>query len=287
MKLGVSSYSFQKYMKATGATYFDICNTAKEIGFSAIEFIDLELEKGTGQQSIEELAKAIKAHCEKIDLAICAYTIGADFISGSAEDPEKETQRVKNCVDIGALLGVPVMRHDIAWQYTKKAKNYRDIIALSAPYVRQVAEYAKEKGIKTCTENHGYIMQDSYRVEEMILAVNHENFGWLVDIGNFACADEPSPQAVGVAAPYAFHVHAKDMLIKQGTAPSPGASFFPSRGGNHLRGTVVGHGAIPIRQCIEVIKKSGYDGFVSLEFEGMEETLPALKEGYAYLNSLI
>ena len=38
MKLGVSSYSFAKYMKATGANYIDICNKAKEIGFDAIDF---------------------------------------------------------------------------------------------------------------------------------------------------------------------------------------------------------------------------------------------------------
>ena len=44
MKIGVSSYSFAKYMKATGANYIDICNKAKEIGFDGIEFIDLNPE---------------------------------------------------------------------------------------------------------------------------------------------------------------------------------------------------------------------------------------------------
>ena len=44
MKIGVSSYSFSKYMKATGANYIDICNKAKEIGYDGIEFIDLNPE---------------------------------------------------------------------------------------------------------------------------------------------------------------------------------------------------------------------------------------------------
>ena len=43
MKIGVSSYSFSKYMKATGCNYIDICNLAKEIGYDGIEFIDLDL----------------------------------------------------------------------------------------------------------------------------------------------------------------------------------------------------------------------------------------------------
>ena len=33
MKLGVSSYSFSKYMKQTGANYFDVCDKAKELGY--------------------------------------------------------------------------------------------------------------------------------------------------------------------------------------------------------------------------------------------------------------
>ena len=59
MKIGVSSYSFSKYMSATDCSYLDLCDKAKEIGFDGIEFIDLKGE------NVIELAKEIKAHCEK------------------------------------------------------------------------------------------------------------------------------------------------------------------------------------------------------------------------------
>jgi putative intracellular protease/amidase len=36
MKIGVSSYSFSKYMRETKANYIDICNIAKETGFDGI-----------------------------------------------------------------------------------------------------------------------------------------------------------------------------------------------------------------------------------------------------------
>ena len=83
MKLGVSSYSFARYMKQEQATYFDICQIAKDIGFDAIEFVDLDLEYGTGQTEIALLATDIKAHCDAIGLQVCAYTIGADLLTGS------------------------------------------------------------------------------------------------------------------------------------------------------------------------------------------------------------
>ena len=44
MKIGVSSYSFNKYMKSTGCDYIAICNIAKEIGYDGIEFTDLQPE---------------------------------------------------------------------------------------------------------------------------------------------------------------------------------------------------------------------------------------------------
>jgi sugar phosphate isomerase/epimerase len=38
-----------------------------------------------------------------------------------------------------------------------------------------------------------------------------------------------------------------------------------------LRGAIVGHGDIDMWKVIEIVKRSGYDGYVSIEFEGMED----------------
>ena len=56
--------------------------------------------------------------------------------------------------------------------------------------------------------------------------------------------------------------------------------------GSYLRGTVAGHGVVPIRRCLETLKKAGYDGVVSYEFEGMEENLSALEAALAFLRGL-
>jgi sugar phosphate isomerase/epimerase len=85
-------------------------------------------------------------------------------------------------------------------------------------------------------------------------AVDHHNYGLLVDIGNFMCADESSLSALPAVMPYAFHVHAKDFLWKSGAEGRPDDSWFPTRGGNYLRGTILGHGVIPLAQCLAFIK---------------------------------
>ena len=188
-------------------------------------------------------------------------------------------------VDIAEALGAKVLRHDASWSLPEDM-DWRQLIDQIAPDIRRVTEYAAEKGIRTCTENHGYVLQDAERVETLIRTVNHPNYGWLVDMGNFLCADDLPVHAVPIAAPYAFHVHVKDFLYKPADAENPGQGWFPSRNGSYLRGTVAGHGVVPIRRCLETLKKAGYDGVVSYEFEGMEENLPALEAALAFLRGL-
>ena len=275
MKIGVSSYSFSKYMRETGANYFQICDIDREMGFEGIEFIDLKTEVQPAE-SVEALARAVREHCDSIGLPIAAYTVGADFI-----EHENEVERLKGQVDIAAILGVKVMRHDVTW---RRDIPWREIIDRTAADIREVADYAQSKGVVTCTENHGYVMQDSHRVESLMLAVNHPNYRWLVDMGNFLCADEPPMHALPIAAPYAVHAHAKDFLLKK---EQPSDDWFPTRNGDFLRGTVVGHGVVPVRECVKELRKAGYDGWLSLEFEGMEDNLPALRSGLAYLKKVV
>ncbi len=273
MKISVSSYSFGKYRQATGCTYLDLCDKAKEMGFEGIEFIDLE-----GDDCLQTAAE-IRAHCDKIGLPVIAYTVGADFL---AEDIEAEVARVCKCVDVCEALGAPLLRHDVCSKLPDDPLySWEDAVTQMVPHIRRVTEYAAAKGVRTCTENHGYIFQYPERVEALIRAVGRESYGWLCDIGNFLCVDADPQKAVAVAARYAFHVHAKDFLLKTDAECPDG--FFPTAGRNWLRGTVLGHGVVPVAQCLRILKDGGYDGFVTLEFEGAEECIPALETGLRML----
>jgi sugar phosphate isomerase/epimerase len=120
-------------------------------------------------------------------------------------------------------------------------------------------------------------------MEKLYQAVNHENFGLLTDMGNFLCADEAPDKAFGRLAPYAFYAHAKDFHVKSAMLPDPGEGFFRSRSGNYLRGAIIGHGNVPVLHCIRALKNAKYDGYVAIEFEGMEEPVQAITIG---LNNL-
>ena len=277
MKIAVSSYSFSQYFQKGLLDQMSCIAKAKEMGFDAIEFTDLTPPEGVTE---EEYARQIKAECDRVGLPVSNYTIGADFLRTTVKE---EAERLKKKVDIAAILGTTSMRHDATWTTPTNSRGLKNIVDDLAAGIREVSDYAATKGIRTMVENHGTFLQDADRVETLINTVDNPNFGWLCDMGNFLCADEDPAKAYGKAAPYAFYAHAKDFIVKSGNEPDPGEGFFQSRSGNYLRGTIIGHGVVPVKQCLSILKKNGYDGYIGVEFEGIEDCIQGISIGLANL----
>ena len=286
MKFAVSSYSLSSLVNKGEKTEKELIALAKEIGFDGIEFAEIRTPEGMAK---EEYAKELRAECEKQGVEAVQYSVGADFIYGSDGDLEKEIERLKGEVLIAAALGVKGMRHDATGGYRdedKKYKGFSQALPRIVKGYREVTEFAEEYGIKTMIENHGYFCQDSDRVENIITGVNHKNFGALIDMGNFLCADENPITAVSRLAPFTAYLHAKDFHVKSGSEFAPCDGFFKSRGGNFLRGAVLGHGNVPVYQILSIIKDSGYEGYITLEFEGCEDAIMACKWGLNTLKTM-
>lgn len=283
MKTCVSSYSYGGYASEEKLGMLGIIDHAKSVGFDGIEFVE-----GAWQNDPRRVSE-MREHCEKVGITPVAYLTGADFLNNGSADGKEEIARLKGLVDMAATLGVSLMRHDVTGgiRTRKYGIGYDDVLPVLAERIREVTEYAAEKGIRTMTENHGFFSQDANRVEKLINAVGHPNFGALVDMGNFLCADENPNISVGIMAPYAFHVHAKDFFVKSGLEPNPGDGWFRSRGGNYLRGAIIGHGDARVAQSIGTMVRSGYDGYITIEFEGMEDNLRGIELGYKNLKRFI
>lgn len=287
MKIGVSSYSFSGLVNSGTMSQLDVIPKAAELGFESIEFAGFTLPEG---ESLLSFAEKARATCEKHGLAITNYPVGADFLQGSNGDLNEEIERVKEEVRVAHTLGAAGMRHDATQGFPAAhpgAKSFDAALPRLKEGCLAVTQFAAELGVRTMVENHGYFCQDSDRLEKLICAVNHSNFGALLDIGNFACVDEDCATAVGRLAPYAVHVHAKDFHTKSGMLPFPGEGWFKSRAGNYLRGAIIGHGDIPVLQCLQILKSSSYDGPLSIEFEGMEDPLMGIRLGLQNLRNLL
>ncbi len=282
MKYSVSSYSYSGLIRSGRKTEFELIALAAEMGFGAIEFAEINPPAGMAKIAY---AQALHNEAKRVGIDIAAYCIGADLLNNTAA----EIKRLQGETEIAAALGAPVMRHDATGGYnrdTRSQRGFLNALPVIAEGYGAVTREAKKQGVKTCIENHGFFCQDSSRILAIINTVADDNFGALVDIGNFLCADEDPAVAVGNAAPYAFHVHCKDFHFKKGTEFVPPDGFFMTRGGNFLRGAIIGHGIVPVEQCLRILKRAGYDGWFTVEFEGMEDPVTGVACGLNALKKL-
>ncbi len=285
MKTCVSSYSFGEYISDEKLGLYGLIAKVAEMGFDGIEFSEGAWSGGLSM----DVARRIRECAAENNLEMVSYCVGADFINGSNGILKDEIERLYKQLDFAAAMGVKNMRHDVTGGFRGRKVNcgYDDAVPILAEGCREVAKYAEQIGLGTMTENHGFFSQDAQRVEKLINAAGHPNFGALVDIGNFMCADETPPLSVGILAPYAKHVHAKDFHFKSGMDINPGAGFFMSRAGNYLRGAIIGHGDAMVYQSIQALRRVGYDGYLSIEFEGMEDKLVGISTGLSNLKRFI
>lgn len=282
MYTSVSSYSFSGYIRTGKMSQFDTVAKAAELGFSAMEFIDLDTPAGTSEESF---AAKIADEAKRCNIKITAYTVSACMIKNTSAETAAEIERVKRKIDVAKILGAPLLRHD-AYFAQNKYRSFELSLPELAENIRAVAEYAESQEIKTTVENHGQICQDSGRMEKLFNAVNHRNFGLLVDIGNFMCVDEAPHTAVSRLAPYAFHVHAKD-FVKYEYGRGPENGYIKTRGMSKLVPTVCGTGDVPLEKCLAILKNAGYDGCVSIEYEGSSDCIAAIAEGHENLKKAI
>ena len=264
MKLGLSSYSLHQAIRTEQMSMADMIAWAAEHGCEHAEIVPI------GFVMTEALADECKEKARACGIELSNYAIGANFLKGSEEEYEQEIARVMHEVDMAARLGVHRMRHDVASSEDLSIANFNRQLDRLAAACRRIADHAAQYDIITSVENHGFFIQHSDRVQALVHAVDRPNYRTTLDVGNFLCVDEDPLSAVKKNLPFASMVHIKDFYYRP-AGSELGAGWFKTSNGNYLRGAIAGHGDLRMREIIRAIKASGYDGYLSLEFEGMED----------------
>lgn len=281
MKIGVSSYSYWQYLAAGEMDIYEVIRLAAETGYEGIEFANLEYPVDLKR---DDFARSLQQACKKEGLEVCACAVGGDF---TRENLAAEIERLKGEIDFTSALGAPVMRTDIMADFTDEYNTLERCLSRVQDAVRQLADYGLTKNVLLTTENHGRLFCESSRLEQLISRVDRDNFRLLADLGNFVDADEDCSYAIGRLGAWIRHVHIKDFHVKKGNELYPGEGWFISRGGNYLRGAVVGHGNVPVLECIKVLQDKGYDDWLIVEFEGIEDPEQATKLGLKNIQRML
>ncbi|MFW6060161.1 MAG: sugar phosphate isomerase/epimerase family protein [Phycisphaeraceae bacterium] len=291
MQPAVSTYSLARYRRENRKSVEQCLDWLADIGAGAVEFV------GLGERDYKnprQRARRLRQRCEQLGLRIVGYCTGGELLR-QGDDLRTEVDRIKREIDVAAELGAPSMRHDVTRGPGENDNlDFAAVLDRIAPPIRELAEHGQQRGVVTTLENHGFYMQTAERVGKLIDTVDHPNFRLTIDLGNFLCLNQDPLDATQRLANRVVMAHAKDFHIKpkdQTPPDAPAVNSHPAVPAGWirtptdiaLRGTITGHGALNLPAQLAALQHAGYDGPLSLEFEGPEDPLNAVRLGLAYL----
>lgn len=157
-------------------------------------------------------------------------------------------------------------------------------IAQLVKSMRECGEFSKAHNVKLCMENHfGTMTTTAAKSAEIARLIDHPNVGILYDQANIAFFPaEEFEEAIRLQAGKIFHVHVKDLVYREvaGQLVCSEVSHI-KESERTVSSRIPGEGILDWPSILGSLKKSGYDGWLSLEYERRWQTidLPHASEG--------
>lgn len=277
MKKSLSLWSVHRLYEQGIINLTQFVQFAHEIGAEGVEVVSFLLKDKDKQ--LPELMGAL----EEYGLALAAYSISNDFAKSSPEERSDMLEHVKKEIDIAEMLHCNTVR--VFSSDYGNGIDYEVAREWIVDGLKQVCNYAKEKNINICLENHGYFAGTCAQMEQMINDVSCDNLKVTLDIGNFILMDDNPAHAAYVLASKAALVHVKDFHLVQDSYPM---KAYKANSGKKYIGAVISTGVIDVKYALEQLIKADYTGYLSLEYDGGEaDTRENLKIGMEILDILL
>ncbi len=228
---------------------------ASEIGYKTCELqigdIWDEDEDDDGRQ-----AEAVRDMLAGYGMTVSAVAAGNDFIQAERGEFEAQIARYRRVCEIIPHTGTDIIRSDGGWNRGDKvAQELWDGMMLEA--FQRCAEFIEALDVRIALDNHGVSTNDGDWQLSLIERVGSSRLGVNLDTMNYRWFGhdlDKIDQFYEILAPHTFHTHVKD-----GTG---------SR--SEYRGAALGEGEIRLGNMLEHLRKAGYDGAWTAEYEGSE-----------------
>ncbi len=281
MKLAVSMWSyFQSWKK--GMSVPEFVREAKRAGADGVELLDFFYNDPDRDRLlffdplyIAGRRSAIKEALEETNLPVPIFSVANNFAKENYNEREQEVQKIAFGISEAVQFGAKVVRvfaGDVS--ETVSFDQARDYIVHG---LAEASKLAAQHGVKLALENHGTLAGRGDQVRDLIEDVRqlcgNDALGANPDTGNFLIVGQRSDEAIRQVASLAYMVHFKD--FKQAPADHSGFTY-DTLDGKHLVGTAVGEGEVNLKACIETLKEGGFDGWLSVEYEGEEDPISAI-----------
>jgi L-ribulose-5-phosphate 3-epimerase len=270
--IGVSTYSFWQFNGPKENTPIEYCiDRAARMGFDGIELLLVQMT--SEEKSYLNKLKKLAFHS---GLDLMGFSTHQGYVFPEKEKRDEEIRKTINQIELAYELGIPTMRLNTGrWgtsgSFDELMAN-RGIEPVLQGYteddgfnwvidaIEKCVYKAEECGVVLGLENHWGMGRTADGVQRIVNAINSPWLMVTLDTGNFL--EDPYDQLEQLAG--------QAILIQAKTYYGGGKWYtldldYPRIG--------------------EIMRKAGYKGYISLEFEGNEDPLKAIPESLEVLRN--
>ncbi|RYG45301.1 sugar phosphate isomerase/epimerase [bacterium] len=266
MKLAVSMWSYFHATRDRGLDIPGFIREAKRAGADGVELLDFFYGPDRSAKT-----PAIDEALEETGLPVPIFSVSNDFAQLDPAKREAALDRIRFGVDEAVHYGAGTVR--VFAGDVKEGVTFDQARTWIVEGLRQGAVYAGERGVRLALENHGTLAGRSDQVRGLLNDIDHPAIGANPDTGNFQLVGQLGHEAIRDVADLAAMVHFKDF------APEPAGYHgfaYTALDGSRWVGTAVGEGAVDLGACISALSAKGFDGWLSVEYEGEEDPFTAV-----------
>ncbi len=269
MKLCMSMWSFQELITGHQMDFQGFADYCAEHGIAYVELLDFYVESSLND------CLSIMDH-KRLQPAV--WSVCNDFVQPTRELRQKQIDYMIRQIDIAKRIGAPLMRV-FSGDVKDSVPGFEDGIASIKECYEPCVDYAAQKGITLCLENHGVFAADSRQVAGLLSSFNSPYLRSNFDTANFLFVDEAPVEAAKNLSGQVSLLHVKDYaLSKEGVG-------WPTLKGAWYDGCPLGRGAVPLPEVFAILQQGGFDGVASIELECLDP-LASADLSIAYLRSL-
>lgn len=260
LKISLAQWSLHRALETGKIDNLDFAGIARnKFNIGAVEYVNqffktatLDFKQaGANTKYLNEVLKRSKDH------GVYNHLIMVDN-EGSLALP-KDAERLpaienhKKWIDAAKHLGCATVRVNLHGEGSSADKQTASIDSLG-----KLGEYAAPLGINIVMENHGSDSSNGKWVAAVMKAINKPNVGTLPDFGNF-CISHPWGQTQDPCTnEYDRYMGVSEMLpFAKGVSAK--TYDFNAKGEQTI---------IDYPRLIDIVKKSGFTGYIGIEYEG-------------------
>lgn len=213
VRIGLNVYSFNQPLRDGAMTLFDAVRFCAGHRIPGIDTTGYYFP-GYPAKPPAEFVHRLKREAFLHGVAIFGTGVRNDFSLPDAGARRRETQLVKDWIEVAAALGAGVIRV-FSGRGVPQGSSFDQVLEWMAPLLRECADWGAKHGVMVGVQNHDDFLKSAAGTIRLVEAVNHEWFGVILDVGSLRQGDPY--EEIARLIPYAVSWQLKENVIQGGT----------------------------------------------------------------------